>query len=502
MDVEPAWLNDSPSSKVNFRIVSYNILAQAYAKSTTFPHAGHTVLKQKNRLKAIVRELASLKADILCLQELDEFDTFYRAELLNLGYSYAYVQREGRKRDGSGIFYLKDRFGLFMKSEIHYNDITPAELLRWSSLANGYQDDNASPTVPTNSTNGQLTPQDSAPSSKQTDGNNEQSTLQENAPSTLRMNESENANTEGASDQGSDAMAASPLSEPQPAVNGGEAESEVEGDPGGGPEARLKRDCVGVLAALRPVEEPRRLIIVGSTHFFWNPTYQDVKMAQAQHLLECTARFRARVAATGASAASEVEGEPLEGRPEPAIQGMHGTTGHASSVSGERERGGEEGEGEGEDGGGEGNRERQGQGAPRGLPPLFLCGDFNARPNDPVYQLLSAVRTSTTDSSELSEKTPGQDPSSLPCLKSIFTRCGGREPDFTTHTPTFTDTLDYVWLSSEPTDDYHLAVKRWLVIPGRAHESLAGWLPNSSHGSDHLPVGGDVEVHWRDAEWL
>lgn len=41
-----------------------------------------------------------------CLQEVDEYDSFYRSNMESLGYSGIYIQRTGqRKRDGCAIFY-------------------------------------------------------------------------------------------------------------------------------------------------------------------------------------------------------------------------------------------------------------------------------------------------------------------------------------------------------------------------------------------------------------
>lgn len=38
-------------------------------------------------------------------QEVDEYDSFYKRNMADHGYSSIYVQRSGQKRDGCGIFY-------------------------------------------------------------------------------------------------------------------------------------------------------------------------------------------------------------------------------------------------------------------------------------------------------------------------------------------------------------------------------------------------------------
>ena len=50
------------------RVVSYNILAQAYVKSIFFPTSPAECIKWKKRSREIIRLLTSLNADIMCLQ--------------------------------------------------------------------------------------------------------------------------------------------------------------------------------------------------------------------------------------------------------------------------------------------------------------------------------------------------------------------------------------------------------------------------------------------------
>lgn len=43
------------------------------------------------------------------MQELDEYESYYKTRLGKEGYSSVYIQRRGRKRDGCGIFFRKAR---------------------------------------------------------------------------------------------------------------------------------------------------------------------------------------------------------------------------------------------------------------------------------------------------------------------------------------------------------------------------------------------------------
>ncbi|KMZ57508.1 Glucose-repressible alcohol dehydrogenase transcriptional effector [Zostera marina] len=106
-----------------FRVISYNILAQVYVKSSNFPHSPPSCLKWKTRSNAVSEVLKSFNADFLCLQELDKFDEFYKDKIMNYGYSCIYVKRSRQKLDGCGIFYNQRRAELISKVEIEYNDL-------------------------------------------------------------------------------------------------------------------------------------------------------------------------------------------------------------------------------------------------------------------------------------------------------------------------------------------------------------------------------------------
>uniref|UniRef100_A0A7C8ZWT5 Poly(A)-specific ribonuclease n=1 Tax=Opuntia streptacantha TaxID=393608 RepID=A0A7C8ZWT5_OPUST len=106
-----------------FSIVSYNILAQAYVKSAFFPHSPKPCLRWKARSQALLTVLKGLEVDFLCLQEVDEYDSFYKDIMEKHGYSSIYIQRSGQKRDGCGVFYKQGRAELVLQENIEYNDL-------------------------------------------------------------------------------------------------------------------------------------------------------------------------------------------------------------------------------------------------------------------------------------------------------------------------------------------------------------------------------------------
>ncbi|XVE57248.1 hypothetical protein DITRI_Ditri04bG0076400 [Diplodiscus trichospermus] len=216
---------------IKFRLVSYNILAQVYVKSSLFPHSPSPCLRWKARSQAILTLLKNLGADFFCLQEVDEYDSFYKRNMEDHGYSSIYVQRSGQKRDGCGIFYKKNCAELLAEETIEYNDLV--DLLEGETSVSA---DKQSETL-TNKNNG------AGP-------NNDMS------------------------------VKSSP---------------EHHGDPND-PRVRLKRDCVGIMAAFKLKDPFHHIVILANTHIYWDPEWADVKLAQAKYLLSCLAQFKTMVA--------------------------------------------------------------------------------------------------------------------------------------------------------------------------------------------------------------
>lgn len=202
----------------SIRLVTYNILAQSYVKSILFPHSPSPCLKWKARSQAVLARLLSFEADILCLQELDEFESFYKGQLDRQGYSSIYVQRPGKKKDGCGIFYRRGRVSLIEDETVHFNDLVPKK----------------------NYTNGELKASEASASLDEESFGNQTD----------------------------------------------------RGDPND-PNVRLKRDCVGIMAAFRAPHALDKIVLLANTHIYWDPDWVDVKLAQAKHLVGCVSKFQA-----------------------------------------------------------------------------------------------------------------------------------------------------------------------------------------------------------------
>ncbi|KAL9263585.1 Carbon catabolite repressor protein 4 homolog 4-like protein [Drosera capensis] len=227
----------SDPDRFKFSMVSYNILAQVYVKSAFFPHSPSACLKWKQRSQAVLSLLKNLEADFLCLQEVDEYYEFYKAKMEQTGYTGIYVQRNGQKRDGCGVFYKNDVAELVLHETIEYNDLV-------NTIISG-------------------------------------SDLQADS-STCSLDR-----------YGTPAAKTGVPAEKTEVSMQGSAKVE-DGDPND-PRVRLKRDCVGILAAFQLKDPSRQIVIIANTHIYWDPEWVDVKLAQVKYLLSRLSLFKSLV---------------------------------------------------------------------------------------------------------------------------------------------------------------------------------------------------------------
>lgn len=90
---------------MTFRIVSYNILADAYIRPEYFPATPRRVLDPAWREPALLKRSMDLDADVLCLQEVEETRwRVLRRELEARGYEGHYGQKRAGKPDGCATF--------------------------------------------------------------------------------------------------------------------------------------------------------------------------------------------------------------------------------------------------------------------------------------------------------------------------------------------------------------------------------------------------------------
>ena len=112
---------------VKFKVLSYNILADAYTRGLNvshYPGKDLAVLQDYNyRSTRVLMEIEQDQAEIICLQEVDHFDTIYGPKLQDMGYETQIVYR--RNIDAELIGWKKGVFKMVEKQEINHEDLVP-----------------------------------------------------------------------------------------------------------------------------------------------------------------------------------------------------------------------------------------------------------------------------------------------------------------------------------------------------------------------------------------
>lgn len=114
------------ASTGTFTVVSYNILADAYATSDTYSYCPSWALSWPYRRQNLLREIVGYRADIVCLQEVqyDHFEEFFAPELDKHGYQALYKRKTSEVThtvDGCATFFRRDRFSHVKKYEVEFN---------------------------------------------------------------------------------------------------------------------------------------------------------------------------------------------------------------------------------------------------------------------------------------------------------------------------------------------------------------------------------------------
>lgn len=130
--------------------------------------------------------------------------------------------------------------------------------------------------------------------------------------------------------------------------------------------------------------------------------------------------------------------------------------------------------------------------------PYFLAGDFNFKPWDSSYRLLTTGHLEKSDSDfpqlqnqDGMEQIPEWPISPVQKLTSAYASKKNQEPDFTNKSctkfsPHFIGTLDYIFFSPGWT------CGKCIDLP--AAENCKGYLPNGTEPSDHLLIGAELQL--------
>ena len=147
-------------------------------------------------------------------------------------------------------------------------------------------------------------------------------------------------------------------------------------------------------------------------------------------------------------------------------------------------------------------------------PPYVLAGDFNFKPNDPAYQLVTTGQLDR-DSPGFPPPVPSQQqqpqlvqhqqwqPTLREPLQSAYMLANGCEPDFTNNALTqgmdepFVETLDYIFVapnSNNNNNSNSIQVESVLTLPHRQDDGVNGPFPNANEPSDHILIAANLCV--------
>lgn len=133
--------------------------------------------------------------------------------------------------------------------------------------------------------------------------------------------------------------------------------------------------------------------------------------------------------------------------------------------------------------------------------PYVYCGDFNIKPDSPMYDMMTRGKISNPQVPENPAliQAPGDKWESVPPvpLTSAYHESLGREPDFTNHAQVlndapFIDTLDYIFLGTPEGARRTWKVENVLNIPHR--DLVKGPYPAEEEPSDHVMLSANLEL--------
>ncbi|KAK1940277.1 endonuclease/exonuclease/phosphatase family domain containing protein [Babesia divergens] len=102
-----------------FKVMSFNSLARSLVDNK-YVHNNREVMSWNSRKFAILDVISQAKADVVCLQEIDqtEYESFFLSEFQRLGYGSVYKKKKSPKLDGVCILYQEDRFDVLFHKEV------------------------------------------------------------------------------------------------------------------------------------------------------------------------------------------------------------------------------------------------------------------------------------------------------------------------------------------------------------------------------------------------
>ncbi|KAG6557462.1 hypothetical protein Mapa_000735 [Marchantia paleacea] len=118
-------VTELPDVRDKFVMVSYNILADKNAAehyNGLYYHIPWRLMNWVRRKNKIVQELGLWSPDVMCLQEVDQYEDI-REEFEKRGYQGTYKGRTGGALDGCAIFWRSSRFRLVDEQSIQFDTL-------------------------------------------------------------------------------------------------------------------------------------------------------------------------------------------------------------------------------------------------------------------------------------------------------------------------------------------------------------------------------------------
>ncbi|KAL6264812.1 hypothetical protein P5V15_004907 [Pogonomyrmex californicus] len=120
-------INNTEDSFI-LKLLSFNILAQNLLEDHLYLYTNHNkkALKWKTRKSLIIQEIFEAKANVICLQEVQEEHLLdFVAPFKQHGYEYLYKKRTNNKVDGLLLLYHSDQFVLldYAKVELYQSTV-------------------------------------------------------------------------------------------------------------------------------------------------------------------------------------------------------------------------------------------------------------------------------------------------------------------------------------------------------------------------------------------
>ncbi|KAJ3138877.1 hypothetical protein HDU90_000782 [Geranomyces variabilis] len=105
-------------------VMTYNILAQCLCRRELFPYCTKDHLRFKTRFPMLMHEITqTLRPDVACLQEVDNFDSVVAPALRGAGYEWEYLRKAPEKEAGHGlcIAWKRDKFEKHLYRPVFYD---------------------------------------------------------------------------------------------------------------------------------------------------------------------------------------------------------------------------------------------------------------------------------------------------------------------------------------------------------------------------------------------